>query len=293
MKAILMELTIEITNKCFENCVHCSSNASIDGSMFLDVITVEKVINEINPDKVIVSGGEPLLHPNFDAIIEMISSKKIGIALNTCATFPYLEVPKNLGKINEFYVSFYYENENKNDEVTGFNPTISQFFTYQHPLGFIAFLKRNFHAENIWINTVIFDRCQIIEIPRICYYLEVPFHVMRMIQHGRAENITILPVDKQMEIAEEMLDQLNPAKLPKRPPSFLCQSLVEVTPEIKQVLEKIYPRCKISHSFYPEQCRANQKRTLLVDGRIIGCVAGKGYMDNLDVMKACNFSCEG
>lgn len=66
-----MELTIEITNYCENECDYCSSNASKSGK-YLSYDEIEKFIHE-NLKNVIhrinISGGEPLSHPDFYKIL--------------------------------------------------------------------------------------------------------------------------------------------------------------------------------------------------------------------------------
>jgi len=66
-----MELTIEITNYCENECDYCSSNASKSGK-HLSYDEIEKFIHK-NLENVIhrinISGGEPLSHPDFYKIL--------------------------------------------------------------------------------------------------------------------------------------------------------------------------------------------------------------------------------
>jgi hypothetical protein len=81
-----MELTIEVTSRCHNRCVHCSSGSSPDCNEFIDKNIIAKAIEAINPDKVILSGGEPFLHPEIRDII-YIARKCPVLAVNTCGVF--------------------------------------------------------------------------------------------------------------------------------------------------------------------------------------------------------------
>ncbi len=61
------EITLEITNFCPHKCRFCSSDAinDIEKATFMDVITVHKVLHGTTFKHIIISGGEPLAHPNF------------------------------------------------------------------------------------------------------------------------------------------------------------------------------------------------------------------------------------
>lgn len=68
-----MEVTIEITKFCPNDCEYCSTNASTEGEHlsfhdiegFLADVWVDKKISRIN-----ISGGEPLAHPDFYKILQ-------------------------------------------------------------------------------------------------------------------------------------------------------------------------------------------------------------------------------
>ena len=68
-----MEMTFEITNYCPHECIYCSSNATNDKNIAIylaleDVkISIEKY--GFGVDKINISGGEPLSHPDFYNIL--------------------------------------------------------------------------------------------------------------------------------------------------------------------------------------------------------------------------------
>lgn len=73
----LDEITIEITQKCPNRCIYCSSFSGPDMSEGLDYATVCRVINEaksLGVKRINVSGGEPFLHPNIVEIVDQIYS---------------------------------------------------------------------------------------------------------------------------------------------------------------------------------------------------------------------------
>lgn len=63
-----LELTIELTNFCEEECDYCSSSASKDGKAYIDyekVLEFFHSVDTMNVDRINISGGEPLAHPDF------------------------------------------------------------------------------------------------------------------------------------------------------------------------------------------------------------------------------------
>ncbi len=70
---MLDELTIEITNYCPNHCKYCSSNALDDynKAVFLSLYTIKQLLIDKEYEHIIISGGEPLAHPNFYSILEL------------------------------------------------------------------------------------------------------------------------------------------------------------------------------------------------------------------------------
>jgi organic radical activating enzyme len=61
------ERTFEITNFCEHNCKYCSSDSvdDMDLAIFLSFEEIENMLKDNKYDTIILSGGEPLAHPNF------------------------------------------------------------------------------------------------------------------------------------------------------------------------------------------------------------------------------------
>lgn len=80
---------IEITDRCNLNCPTCYAMSSPHYGRHRTVEEVEKmldiiVVNEGEPDVVQISGGEPTVHPDFFAILDIAKSKPIKhLMLNT------------------------------------------------------------------------------------------------------------------------------------------------------------------------------------------------------------------
>ena len=67
-----MERTFELTNFCPHLCAYCSSNATADmaTAIFLPFAEIKRQCCEEGPfDTIVLSGGEPLAHPDFYKIL--------------------------------------------------------------------------------------------------------------------------------------------------------------------------------------------------------------------------------
>ena len=66
-----MEVTIEITDYCPNNCEYCSTRAGMDKNNIITSSSVYKFLKQIsdNIDRINISGGEPVSHPEFYKIL--------------------------------------------------------------------------------------------------------------------------------------------------------------------------------------------------------------------------------
>lgn len=119
-----MEVTIEITDYCPNNCAYCSTNAGPIRANILGYNEIRDFLAKKDQvDRINISGGEPLSHPQFYSILELCKKytdnvwvytnaitqimyntdivKEIKIEANVCLT-PGKEVyiPKNADKVH-------------------------------------------------------------------------------------------------------------------------------------------------------------------------------------------------
>ena len=93
---LMKELTLEITNKCPQNCLHCSTMAGPKRKKFL---TLEQIVRYIDcfPDfkSIRLSGGEPFLHPQIIDVAKLCydKNKKTQVlscgVIKQCSPIPY------------------------------------------------------------------------------------------------------------------------------------------------------------------------------------------------------------
>ncbi len=88
-KPELNYLFLELTDSCNMNCRHCGSSCHDGNSRYLDKDLAIKALEEIAEDfkdadfMVCITGGEPLLHPAFDEILETVSRLKLPWGMTT------------------------------------------------------------------------------------------------------------------------------------------------------------------------------------------------------------------
>ena len=87
---MLKVVKIELTNKCFRNCKHCSSSAThnINHLKELNFEDVSKVIKEakiMGAETIVFTGGEPLLYDRIPELVELTSKLKMKSTIYTFA----------------------------------------------------------------------------------------------------------------------------------------------------------------------------------------------------------------
>lgn len=96
----LKYLFFELTDFCNLNCLHCGSSCSYEKATFLDKNIIEKVLLDVEEhygnDSILIciTGGEPLLHPQFFDIIKMIDDYGFRYGITSNGTLVDKEVVK-------------------------------------------------------------------------------------------------------------------------------------------------------------------------------------------------------
>lgn len=130
-----IEVHIEITNKCILQCKHCSSSANSVEKQ-LDLNKVLKFIEGISENKsirLILTGGEPLLFPEVQGLLQAIKrlNRDIQVGMFTTGIIKKFDRLVSLSKreINELkniglkfvFLSLYSNNNKKHNRITNRN----------------------------------------------------------------------------------------------------------------------------------------------------------------------------
>ena len=74
---MIKDVSIEITQKCVNHCIHCSSCSTEECTMMLQLDTLRRVIqglHRLKVERVCLSGGEPFLHPETVLLLTLTVS---------------------------------------------------------------------------------------------------------------------------------------------------------------------------------------------------------------------------
>ena len=127
----LNEITIEITQQCPNQCVHCSSLSSINKTFCLSLNKVINLIDEASElgcRTINLSGGEPFVHPEITKIVEHIFERRLQCYIYTSGICLVEGKPKTVsvktletlkGKVTKYIVNVEAANEETYNNVMG------------------------------------------------------------------------------------------------------------------------------------------------------------------------------
>ena len=81
------DVSIEIIQKCFNQCLHCSSCSSERSVAKLSLPVILQLIADIRDlgfDRICLSGGEPLLYPNIVEVVQAITNQNMRADIYSC-----------------------------------------------------------------------------------------------------------------------------------------------------------------------------------------------------------------
>lgn len=121
----LQQLWLNITNRCNLKCPQCFAETKEVILEDLAYSEISKLLNEcsdINLQEIIISGGEPCLHPEIINIIKLIKSQDINIKLLTNGSLVLLDntiAKEIMGLVNDIQVSLDGITMEKHDGIRG------------------------------------------------------------------------------------------------------------------------------------------------------------------------------
>ncbi|MBU2634677.1 MAG: radical SAM protein [Nanoarchaeota archaeon] len=78
MKAVINQVVFQITKKCDQSCPHCFFNSSPIARKKLTLTQIKNALNDLKKSRIkkinkfVISGGEPVIHPNIISIVKKI-----------------------------------------------------------------------------------------------------------------------------------------------------------------------------------------------------------------------------
>lgn len=101
---VLLNLFLEMTNQCNLRCRHCGSSCSAENAVFLEKEKIARLLRrvaqayDLNHLTLTITGGEPLLHPDFFDIMEDAAALGFRWSMTTNATLITPQMAQRLRK---------------------------------------------------------------------------------------------------------------------------------------------------------------------------------------------------
>lgn len=113
----LFEVTIELTQRCPNECIYCSSLSSIDAAETLSYETVCHIVDDavlLGAKQINLSGGEPFLREDITAIVDYVHAKSLSVRLYSSGIYydeNYQAIPEELlrsivGKVDYLIINY-------------------------------------------------------------------------------------------------------------------------------------------------------------------------------------------
>lgn len=213
----LRELYIEVGNKCYLRCKHCSSEAGISKTEFIKKDRLFGLIMEgktLGANLLTISGGEPLLHPDIFEFARYANENGFCVKMYTCGV---LSSGTNLSSIPEDVFTKLKD--------SGVNTLIFSLHGKPQTHDFITSIDGSYEIaeESIRLAVEFQFNVEIHAVPLSINYLEVPFifdqaeklgvkqvSLLRLVPQGRFRNYSDLEMSKEEhELFTEIVNNLN------------------------------------------------------------------------------------
>ncbi len=97
-------VTIDLTTRCPHSCPHCNLRQASYGARDLDPDALERILSELDDRYdlgfIILTGGEPCLHPRFEEVVDLCRRYDAGVGVNVAT-----EVHPALADVDHVYVA--------------------------------------------------------------------------------------------------------------------------------------------------------------------------------------------
>lgn len=263
---MIKDISFEITQRCLNHCVHCSSCSNSICKQYIDYETICKTVDDmpqIGVTRVCLSGGEPFLHKDLKNIIIYI--KQLGMEVDIYSsgitevdgqiTYIPTDEFRNLKKCGLSKIMFNMQSHERvrYDKIMG---TTGRFDVVKESIknAIKAGIYTEIHFVPMKLN--IGDIDGVVELAREMGVDKVSF--LKLVPHGRAEkNKDIIQLSEEETI-------------------MLRQKLNKIKSETIRI------GIPLSLDFDSDLCHAaNSKLYIKFDGTVYGCEAFK-YIQQLD-----------
>lgn len=259
---MLYDVSLEILQKCLNNCLHCSSNSCHNSKAILRLDTIKQIIDDIEclgAKRLCLSGGEPFLHPDIIEIIEYATQKGLILDIYSSGIVGEYNLEKSISK------AMLLECKKRGLNRIMFNVQAADPVVYDAIMNtkgkYDLLIQSMVNAKECQIDTEIHfvpmkqNYSQIANVVRLAEQLEVCcVSFLRLVPHGRAKD------NKEKIMLSD--DEL--------------RSVQKELYRIKEMGEKVRIGLPLSNADVETKCHAvREKLYIKFDGSVYGCEAFK------------------
>ncbi len=197
-----------ITRTCNLRCLHCySDSAAAKYPGELDWTQMQAVLHDLSAygiPSLLLSGGEPMIHPRFFDIVGLASTLGIKLTISTNGTLITPEKAAILKAANVAYVGISLDgigqtHDNFRRKEGAFDSAVRG-FRHCHEVGQKTGLRLTLTQHTVDNIDAILDFIEVEEIQRVCFYHLVP--------SGRGGALQMLPSDQSRHAVDSLIDRV-------------------------------------------------------------------------------------
>ena len=171
-----------ITRTCNLRCIHCYSDSEAKAYPGeLDWDQMQRVVHDLagyGVPGLLLSGGEPTVHPHFDALLELASTLGLKLTISTNGTRINAEMARRFKSLNVAYVGISLDgigaiHDHFRGKSGAFEAAV-QGFRHCHEAGQKTGLRLTLTRHNVENMDAILDFIEAEDIRRACFYHLVP-----------------------------------------------------------------------------------------------------------------------
>jgi radical SAM protein with 4Fe4S-binding SPASM domain len=268
----LSEISVEITWQCLQNCVHCSSGASLNARDFLSAEEIIQVANDfkaLGGKKIELSGGEPFLHQDIEYLLPLLKKLDLQVHVFTSGAISKNSDWKTVlkktvqliksTKVDKVVFSLHGSNSKTHDDIVKSTGSFGRAIEFMR-----ALVKENVHV-GIHFVPMTFNFEELRDLVDFAVDVGVDdVNVLRFVPQGRGEKNKVSLMLKKEEVAE----------------------LVELLAVEKAKRKMVKVGSHLDFTFLidgskPKACTAGITKCLVeANGNIIPCAVFKGMENN-------------
>jgi radical SAM protein with 4Fe4S-binding SPASM domain len=216
----LKEISIEVTNKCSQHCLHCSSMAAVSFDNELSLKEIKDIVSDakkLGADSVVLSGGDPLSRGDIKEIIDFARGQGLSMKIETSGIY---NSSGKMSAIDPSFLDFFSANLRPKDIIVfsclGMPETHEKITTVKNSFNYLLNSIKEVKNKKIpvGVNTVVhsLNYNELIDLYKLLNQEKIDdWHLLRLVKQGRCEENYFLQLTNQQfkELQAALIDLAN------------------------------------------------------------------------------------